>query len=99
MSLPVAFLPEAREDLSEAAEWYAASARKEVALSFTRAVRAATHAIARNPYRFSSLEDDVRHLVLAKFPYSILYVVADDAVVILAVFHHRRDPEEWRRRI
>lgn len=79
MSYRLVFLPEAREDMAEAAAWYAASARKDVALKFARAVRSGTRAITQNPFRFSFFEGEVRHLVLSSFPYSILYVVADDA--------------------
>jgi len=52
VSLRLDFLPDAQTDLAEAAEWYATSARKNVASSFTRSVRAATRAIAQAPYRF-----------------------------------------------
>jgi toxin ParE1/3/4 len=32
-------------------------------------------------------------------PYSIVYVADDDAIVILAVAHHKRRPGYWLRRV
>jgi hypothetical protein len=34
-----------------------------------------------------------------RFPYSIIYLVDDEDVVILSCFHQRRDPAEWMRRL
>jgi plasmid stabilization system protein ParE len=33
------------------------------------------------------------------FPYCIYFSVEADAIVVLAVLHSARDPEEWQRRI
>jgi plasmid stabilization system protein ParE len=92
------FLPEAEEDIDEAAEWYR-QRNPHVAPEFTRKVRAALSRITRNPFRFPILEAEVRHLVLNQFPYSIIYLIDGDAVVILSCFHQRRDPAEWKRRL
>jgi len=37
----------------------------------------------------------VRTKVILRFPYSLMYRVVDDAVIILAVAHHRQRPEFW----
>jgi plasmid stabilization system protein ParE len=40
----------------------------------------------------------VRRGLVRRFPYGVFYVVTDDAIVILAVFHASRDPAGWRSR-
>jgi len=40
----------------------------------------------------------VRIKVLSAFPFSIIYWVTDEAIIVLAVAHHRRRPEHWRGR-
>jgi plasmid stabilization system protein ParE len=34
-----------------------------------------------------------------KFPYVVYYKVVEDEIVVIAVLHGSRDPEEWQRRI
>jgi plasmid stabilization system protein ParE len=99
VSFRLIFHPDARTEYSESVHWYKASAGKDIARSFNQVVREATRAISANPFRFPVLENEVRHLVLARFPYSVLYTIEADNVVIVSVFHQRRDPIEWRRRL
>ncbi|MHB9003921.1 MAG: type II toxin-antitoxin system RelE/ParE family toxin [Coriobacteriia bacterium] len=44
------------------------------------------------------MDPDIRKLVLAKFPYSLIYEIDGDVVLILAVAHQRRRPHYWRER-
>ena len=41
----------------------------------------------------------VRRYVLHVYPYSIAYLVRDDAILILAVAHQRRTPGYWMKRL
>jgi plasmid stabilization system protein ParE len=41
----------------------------------------------------------VRRRVIARFPYSIVYVELEDEVLILAVAHSRRRPSYWHKRL
>jgi hypothetical protein len=36
---------------------------------------------------------------MTRFPYSIIYRVAGEVLEVIAVMHHRRDPEFWRNRL
>ena len=38
---------------------------------------------------------DVRGKVIVRFPYTLMYRMVDDVVIILAVAHHRQRPEFW----
>jgi plasmid stabilization system protein ParE len=89
---------EALEEIDEAAAWYR-NESLESSPRFLDTVAAAVDAVRLHPYRYPVRGRGVRHLVLPIFPYSIIYVADDQEVVIVLCFHHRRDPEEWRRRI
>ena len=65
---------------------------------FVRAVDVAASAVLRFPLAFPEVHQGVRKVVLRRFPCSLLYVVEDDAVVVLACFHHRREPKSWDER-
>ncbi|MGE0314045.1 MAG: type II toxin-antitoxin system RelE/ParE family toxin [Lautropia sp.] len=54
---------------------------------------------AVDPLRFPVVSNDVRRTVLRRFPYCIYYRLRSRQIVVLAVFHARRDPKAWQRRI
>jgi hypothetical protein len=42
---------------------------------------------------------NARRAVLRRFPYSVIYVVRDDELVIAACIHSGRDPIRWQKRL
>jgi plasmid stabilization system protein ParE len=91
------FRAEAVAELREARDWYAAQA-PGLELEFARAVDAALAAIARFPESYPVVEADLRRAILRRFPYQLVYAPEGDAVIILACYHHRREPRSWRSR-
>jgi hypothetical protein len=55
--------------------------------------------IGSRPTRFRELEAGVRRYRVPLFPYSILYHVGEDQILILSVKHDRRSPDYWRYRL
>lgn len=98
MNRRLGFSPEAEQDIREAVAWYRAR-QPGVARAFRKAVQAATEEVRVHPFHYAVREGDVRHFVLDGWPYSILYLVLDDVVAIVSVFHDRRDPMEWKMRL
>jgi toxin ParE1/3/4 len=43
--------------------------------------------------------EGVRRKVLARFPYSLLYLAGPDRIRVVAVMHHRRRPGYWFERL
>ena len=41
---------------------------------------------------------EVRRFVLERFPYTVIFEVLADRVLVLAVAHARRRPNYWKRR-
>ncbi len=90
--------PEANEELAEAVHWYE-SHERGLGREFLRAFRAATDGLRRNPFLYQTVEEEVRRVLLRRFPYGVFYEVHGSDVVVLACFHSARDPQEWRERI
>ena len=44
-------------------------------------------------------EPAVRSRAVDKFPYRVVYFVADELVIVLAVAHEKRRPGYWRDRV
>lgn len=97
MNRSVRVTPEAEADIAEAFSWYE-EADPGLGQRFVRAVRDAATLIGENAEMFAPVHQDVRRILLRKFPYSLFYVVEADAVVILGCFHGRRDPSSWKNR-
>jgi plasmid stabilization system protein ParE len=84
MSHELILRPEAEADLTEAFEWYEARA-SGLGFEFVRSV--------------DSLLSSICRALTRKFPYEIFFVLETETVIILAVFHAKRNPNRWRERI
>jgi toxin ParE1/3/4 len=92
------FHPEALEEYREAARWYA-NREPNLALRFVREVEDAFRRILDDPARWRIIEEDVRRCLTHVFPYSILYTIEPEFVLIVAVANCAREPGYWRGRL
>jgi len=98
MTRPLRFDPAARRELDEAADFYDAE-DPGLGLAFLDAAERAFEQIQAFPESPPISLAPVRTKVLSAFPFSVIYWVTDDEVIIvLALAHHRRRPEYWRGR-
>jgi toxin ParE1/3/4 len=88
----------ADEELSEAVAYYDGKAAG-LGDRFLAEVKAATRYIEKYPEIAPIIEEAVRAKVLVKFPYSLMYVVEEQELYILAVAHQSKRPAYWADRI
>lgn len=93
-----AFLPEADEEFREAARYYESEA-PGVGLAFIAEVHRVISIVISHPRSAVKARGTIRSKVLAHFPYSLLYSVEADMVLIVAVAHQKRRPIYWRHRL
>jgi plasmid stabilization system protein ParE len=89
------FRPEAHRELLEAQSWYEDRA-PGLGLEFARAVDSAVAQAGRMPLAHPRIEREFRHVILRRFPYSIIYQASDTELIVVSCFHHRRRPGSWR---
>lgn len=89
--------PDAEAEMAEAQAWYE-SRSPGLGADFLLSVDAALQAVARNPFRFPAVYKNVRRALTKRFPYQIFFVAEEHKVLVLAVFHARRNPSVWQRR-
>jgi len=66
---------------------------------FHTEIRRAENHIATLPESAPEAAQGIRIHPLRKFPFSILYSIEKDGLLILAVAHHRRRPRYWVGRL
>lgn len=95
---PVVFLPQAEQEMLEAARYYesqAAGLGADYLLELERAIAA----IAESPKTWPIIEGELRRRLVRRFPFGILYYIDPNEIVVVAVSHLRRKPSYWRGRI
>lgn len=98
MTLPVVFRRPALRELQAAALWYE-TRRSGLGVEFQLEVAAAVKAMAENPERFPHMLGHVRCIRVRRFPYSVFFLPEAKRIVVLSVFHARRNPIIWQARI
>jgi plasmid stabilization system protein ParE len=97
MSCQVVFRRIAKRELDDAISWYEGR-REGLGQEFSVAVEQQLQRIALSPIQFAQVRGKVRRTVLRRFPYSIYFLPEEYRVVVLAVFHAKRDPEHLETR-
>ena len=94
----IRFLEVASVELDEAIEYYDREL-PGLGKTFLAEVLAALDRIRRFPQGWHSLGKGVRRCRLRRFPYGLVYHVAEEGILILAVAHTHRRPDYWRDRL
>jgi toxin ParE1/3/4 len=85
-------------ELTEAVAYYDGKA-EGLGDRFLAEVKAATRYIEHDPESAPIIEEGVRAKVLVKFPYSLMYVVEERELYIVAVAHQSKRPGYWADRL
>jgi toxin ParE1/3/4 len=94
----VKFHPEARADLKEGKAFYR-NRSPLAAVAFAREIDAAVARIAESPSRYPEGEHGTREFILPwRFPYTVVYRVRENLIVIVAVAHQSKEPRYWHDR-
>jgi plasmid stabilization system protein ParE len=60
---------------------------------FVRALNDGLDRIEAHPFSYQVVYRNTQRVILDKFPYSIYFLIQDASVIVLAVIHHKRNPE------
>jgi plasmid stabilization system protein ParE len=98
MSRRLIIRPEAETEMAEAFDWYEDRV-PGLGSDFLLCVDAVFDAILRSPQHFPCVHRTVRRALTRRFPYGVFFVEDDERVVVLAVFHAKRNPRRWQERV
>jgi plasmid stabilization system protein ParE len=93
----LSYHPGAEDDYVEPFAWYF-DRSSAIIEDFEREVDRGLRLILQSSLSWPKFDDQRRKMILRKFPYSIIYEIIDQEIVVLAVAHGRRRLHYWRER-
>ncbi len=94
----IRLLEPAQAELDEAVTWYAAQA-PGLGEAFLIEALKTIKLIEQFPAAWHPLTPHIRRCRLKRFPYSVVYALDGDNILVLAVAHQHRKPNYWRSRL
>ena len=90
--------PEAESDLFIAFEWYQ---EQVIGLGheFLISIRSCFARIERSPEIYREVIPELRRARVERFPFGIFYVTSEEFIYVVGVFHAKRDPNSWIKRV
>lgn len=85
-------------DIDEAGKWYDKQ-REGLSVDFELCVEAGFDDIQLQPEGYQLRYREVRVRYIKRFPYGIHYLLEDDVIYVIAVFHTSKDPNSWIERL
>ena len=92
------FLTPARSELREIIGYYNEQ-REGLGREFALELKQTLHRMKHYPLAWSPLSSRVRRCRVNRFPYSVIYEVRKDVLLVVAIQHHSKAPESWRKRL
>ena len=98
MSLQIKFSKPASLELIRAAAWYE-SKRPSLGTEFIAEIDRCLALAAQQPLIYAVIYKGLRRVTTKRFPYGIYFRSTAQRLVVVAVFHGRRDPAVWQTRV
>jgi len=92
------FHPAAEKELNEAIDYYE-ECKNGLGLEFAKEVYTAIQNILLFPTAWSPLSENTRRCLTNRFPYGIIYHIANEEIFIIAIMQLNRKPEYWKERM
>lgn len=91
------FDPDASSEFLAAIQYYE-DCRPKLGKRFRDAVKDAVRKVCESPLSYRVVRKPFRKCLVQRFPYSIIYAVERDHILIIAVAHAKRRPGFWHSR-
>jgi len=92
------FHPTASEEIVETTAYYEGEV-PGLGDRFIAEVERIVEVLCDQPNIGQSVGEELRRIILARFPYSLIYSIESGRIWEIAVAHHRRRPGYWQERI
>ena len=96
--MKVRFLTLAQQEVDEAFVWFDERVEGK-GVDFLDELDRVVRLVKTYPLASIEIEPEIRRCLFARFPYSLIYGIEDETVVVIAVAHNRRSPRYWVDRL
>lgn len=96
--MKISFLDAAQAELDDTIAYYDEQ-RSGLGFAFADEVEQALERINHYPEAWSPLSLRVRRCLVNRFPYSVIYEVRSELLIIVAIQNHHQEPDSWRSRV
>ena len=96
--MKIRYLEAADAEFQETIDYYNEQ-RSDLGFEFSDEVKSTIARIQNYPSAWTPLSKRTRRAQVHRFPYSIIYEVRADSILIVAIQHHSRKPLNWRKRL
>lgn len=96
--MQIRFLPEADADLVEARVWYGLQ-RAGLDVKLMQRIDETLQRISSAPRRFPLIHRHLRRAIVRQFPFAVFYEITKNEIVVFAVFHSKRNPNQLTSRL
>ena len=94
----VRFLSLTEQEIDEAVAWFDEQVEGK-GTEFLDELDRVIRRVKAYPFASTQIEPDIRRSLFAHFPYSLIYGIEEQTIVVIAVAHFRRTPRYWVGRI
>lgn len=94
----VEFLKLAEQELYDTQSYYE-NQQEKLGVLFKETIYKTLNRIVEFPMIYKEIKIDIRRCVVHKFPYSILYSIETDKILVIAIANQHRKPDYWVGRI
>jgi toxin ParE2 len=96
--MKIRFLSLANQEVDDAVRWYEAQA-EGLSRDFLDELDRVVRLVRIYPLMAKQIEPEIRRLLFTRFPYSLIYGIDQETIVVIAVAHQHRQPRYWADRI
>src|SRR5262245_52954887 len=96
--MKIRFLTLAQREVDDAVVWYEQQA-EGLSRDFLDELDRIVRLVRIYPLMGKQIESEIRRFLLMRFPYSLIYGIDEDTIVVIAVAHQHRQPRYWINRI
>ena len=96
--MEIRFLSLANREVDDAVQWYDAR-EEDLSREFLDELDRVVRLVRRYPYAGTQVEPEIRRFLFTRFPYSLVYGIDKETIVVIAVANQHREPSYWADRI
>ena len=87
------FTSKSEDEFINAAIYYEKQ-QKGLGVTFSDSIHVILDSIAKNPYAYQRKYKHYREAVLRVFPYTVIYEIKENEIIVNAIFHTKRNPKK-----